>query len=233
MGKSLSRERLEAHFRQDGYGFEETGTVGKGQGLVRKRPNAGAVERTWRAENWSKQREPPPSEIDTSSCSPQDQLRQKFNDNVNKAEHEALRENTLFELSEEIEQHDMLQTENSSKAIDDTDGKALDVSFTGQAKGNTDDMDEGEDFVYDTYVRHRHQPNEVQFGDDGFVGPLNTAAKDKVGILVIEEEDEDAWESFAQEEDSDVDCLSDEEDENGRSHFSFFYSFFVSFFLSC
>ena len=64
------------------------------------------------------------------------------------------------------------------------------------------DSDEG-DFVYDTYVR---QPDTAVSLDE---------MNGNIGILVITEEDQEVWESYIEDEDSDKDWNSEEEDENG------------------
>lgn len=64
------------------------------------------------------------------------------------------------------------------------------------------DSDDG-DFVYDTYVR---EPDTAVSIDE---------MNGNIGILVITEEDQEVWESYIDEDDSDKDWNSEEEDENG------------------
>jgi hypothetical protein len=69
--------------------------------------------------------------------------------------------------------------------------------------------DHEDDYVYETYIRVRY--------DDETHQPLHLA--DNVGVLVIEEGDEDLWQKYV---DSDDDTDWDEEDSNGESRFDLF-----------
>lgn len=68
------------------------------------------------------------------------------------------------------------------------------------------------DFVYETYIKVQHEQGGTPLTDDWGV---------KVGVLVIDEEDEDLWNKYV---DSDQEDEWDEEDSNGESklclHFS-------------
>lgn len=77
------------------------------------------------------------------------------------------------------------------------------------------DSESQDDFVYDTYLRTK--PAMVSFQSDGAmdIHQIENVANGKVGILVIAERDEAAWEAYGEEEESDKDWNSEEEDENG------------------
>ena len=77
------------------------------------------------------------------------------------------------------------------------------------------DSESQDDFVYDTYLRTK--PAMVGFRSDWpmDIDQLNIVASGKVGILVIAEQDEEAWEAYGEDEESDKDWNSEEEDENG------------------
>lgn len=77
------------------------------------------------------------------------------------------------------------------------------------------DGESQDEYVYDTYLRTK-QPL-VGFQSDGpmDIDQLEIATDGKVGVLVIAEEDEAAWEAYGDEEESDKDWNSEEEDENG------------------
>ncbi|KAJ9639529.1 hypothetical protein H2199_006564 [Coniosporium tulheliwenetii] len=68
------------------------------------------------------------------------------------------------------------------------------------------DSDEG-DFVYDTYVR---EPDTAVSIDE---------MNGNIGILVITEEDQEVWESYIDDDDSDKDWNSEEEDENAEDYY--------------
>jgi hypothetical protein len=73
------------------------------------------------------------------------------------------------------------------------------------------------DFVYDTYLRTTHVVVGAQLDTPMDIDTLEHIEIGKVGILIIAEQDEAVWETFAEEEEgeSDKDWNSEEEDENG------------------
>ena len=78
------------------------------------------------------------------------------------------------------------------------------------------DLECPDEFVYDTYLRTKPAMVGLQSDCPMDIDQLNMLANGKVGILVIAEQDEEAWEAYAEEEESDKDWNSEEEDENGR-----------------
>lgn len=72
-------------------------------------------------------------------------------------------------------------------------------------------------YVYDTYIRAAGNRENMTLAV--FEGPRRTAPPsiqaDKVGILVIDEQDEQDWEEFLEDAASDKDWDTDDEDENG------------------
>lgn len=78
------------------------------------------------------------------------------------------------------------------------------------------DIESEKDFVYDTYVRSSGQvvitPKDMT---EPRVSELENIDNNTIGILVIEDEDQEIWETFAEEEGSDKEWNSEEEDENG------------------
>lgn len=73
-----------------------------------------------------------------------------------------------------------------------------------------------EDFVYDTYVRSSGQvvskPKDMT---EPMISEAGNVDSNRIGILVIEDADQEIWETFAEEGESDNEWDSDEEDENG------------------
>lgn len=78
------------------------------------------------------------------------------------------------------------------------------------------EIESEEDFVYDTYVRSSGQlvsrPKDMA---EPMISEAGNVENNRIGILVIEEADQEIWETFAEEEESDKEWNSDEEDENG------------------
>lgn len=78
------------------------------------------------------------------------------------------------------------------------------------------DIESEEDFVYDTYVRSCGQvvskPKDMT---EPMICEAGNIENNRIGILVIEDADQEIWETFAEEEESDKEWNSDEEDENG------------------
>ena len=91
-------------------------------------------------------------------------------------------------------------------------------SPTGDLVANpAGDHDNDEDWVTDTYLRH---PNSEVEPADGGTTSLGSKGQTAIGLLVITDEDEEIWESYAQHEDSDSDVDTDEDDENGMLFFT-------------
>ena len=76
------------------------------------------------------------------------------------------------------------------------------------AKDNDTTMEDAdEDYVFDTFIRQSTEPTALQ--SDGLL--------ERVGYLVIEKEDEDLWEMYADDDfDSVKDWDSEQDDENGE-----------------
>lgn len=78
------------------------------------------------------------------------------------------------------------------------------------------EIESEEDFVFDTYVRSSAQvvskPNDMT---EPMISEAGNIENNSIGILVIEDADQEIWDTFAEEEESDKEWNSDEEDENG------------------
>lgn len=96
-----------------------------------------------------------------------------------------------------------------------TDIKSVD-SGGDQVMDDVIEIESEEDFVYDTYVRSSGQvvskPKDMT---EPMVSEAGNVESNTIGILVIEDADQEIWETFAEEEESDKEWNSDEEDENG------------------
>lgn len=95
------------------------------------------------------------------------------------------------------------------------DVKSVD-SGGDQIMADVIEIESEEDFVYDTYVLSSGQ---VVIKPKDTVEPMISKAgyvdNNRIGILVIEDADQEIWETFAEGEESDKEWNSDEEDENG------------------
>ena len=93
-----------------------------------------------------------------------------------------------------------------------------DGSLKSQKSNSTVDDDTDEDFVYDTYVRYERlsilsTTGQPKLDINAFGHELGF---NSVGILDIStQEDQELWEQFADDQESDKDWNSEEEDENG------------------
>ncbi|KAL8823459.1 MAG: hypothetical protein Q9191_005838 [Dirinaria sp. TL-2023a] len=76
-------------------------------------------------------------------------------------------------------------------------------------------------YVYDTYLRAAENRENVTldvFDGPGRTAPLSMQA-DKVGILVIDEQNEQNWEEFLEDAPSDKDWDTDDDDENAEDYY--------------
>ena len=189
----------------------------------RKRPNATAAERKWRAATWAN----PPKPYAAAGTFAR--TAEKINEPSNKWNYESVR---LAEQLQEVALEEIYASEERAKGL----------SASGQPKikpkppktrqimtksltvdGGEDDLmmnfinfDNDGDFVIDTYVRSSSQPFEVTEAANPNYHSLHAIDHSNIGVLIIEDEEEEAlWEAFAEDRQSDQEWNSEEEDENG------------------
>ena len=188
----------------------------------RKRPNATAAERKWRAENWGKSFEP-----------------EQANDIAHKAAESVKKPSNQWHYGSI-----KLAAELHEIALQET--QAQDVRRPGEPKvkpkpprprqSNTQhlaihenwdedmpdvDLDDETEFVLDTYVILNTQQNDLPNSTAQYIDSLQGIENGNVGVLVIEDEEEALWETFGEDQESDREWNSEEEDENGlltRAH---------------
>ncbi|EXJ92575.1 hypothetical protein A1O3_01127 [Capronia epimyces CBS 606.96] len=110
---------------------------------------------------------------------------------------------------------DQLADELAALAMEldpDVKGKAEDAGAPSRPVPEPEDTkmissDHEENYVYETYIRVRH--------DDETPDPISMIESNNVGVLVIEDEDEDLWQKYAG---SDDDTDWDEEDSNAEEN---------------
>lgn len=172
-----------------------------------KRPTANAKERQWRAETWKQ------SDKATAGASPIPQPDSKLVDAL-----------TRFAMEEEA--RDEARTKPKVASIPKRPVQrykdrhpeefAARTAQPPTQNGSPDvDMDmeldpsDDEDYVYDTYVRTK-EPVMLPTMDNG------DSAHDKIGYLVITEQDQPFWETYFEDEASENEFDTDDEDENGK-----------------
>ena len=189
----------------------------------RKRPNATAVERKWRTENWANRRK--------SNETNENLIRRAENvdEPSNQWNYESIR---LAEQLQEVALAEIRACEEgakgpsgggklkvkpkSPKPRQSRTEKLADEGSEKDVIPGLGDIDDDGDYVLDTYVRSNAQPFEVPEPAGSYHDPLHRTDHGNIGILVIENEEEEAlWETFAEDQESDLEGNSEEEDENG------------------
>lgn len=170
----------------------------------RKRPLATVAERKWRSENWTS----------SAGANIADQNSSK-------------KEQALLELANDLQQYALEITQNApetngDKAVQEKrfqpklaeprDRQEWGPNVAGTDGGDTMDIsgieDEVDDFIYETYQRLT----------DPLGAPFMANNLNRMGVLVVAEEDQNAWETYGVEDTStDTEWNSEEEDENGKS----------------
>lgn len=188
---------------------------------VRKRPNATPAERKWRTDTWGRPVEP------AASVTKPPKLAQSVNEPSDQWDYESP------QLAEQLQQIALQEIHAQEKGLKDLSQPQLktqpkppkprqpnlqqSVERICGDYAMTDGVDSDEDshYVFDTYVRSR----VAQDGDAHFIDP-DVDAKQGIssgtfGIIVIDDDQEDLWETYGEDQESDAELDSEEEDENG------------------
>ena len=183
-----------------------------------KRPNAALEEVKWRAKTWNR----PANTKDYGSSSIYDSSRQE------KAylsyEEESLElAMQLQELAMQITKENADRTSTAEQQPQQRfqprpqKSRLVKAHYDREVPRPGPDDSEG-DFVYDTYVRSEGPIKAEQHQNAAHLDTLMSDAPTATyGLLVIEHEDEESWEIFAEDNDSDRGWDTDDEDENGKS----------------
>lgn len=192
----------------------------------RKRPLVSAVEQKWRTENWAK------PTIADREIHRKAKTAQSIDEPSSQWDYGS---EVLTAQLQQVASHEVdLATANwkdisnaSQLKVQPKPPKARQLNIQHQAdacSANVSIMDISEDgnedeYVYDTYVRSTGRPACASVkSSEGDMGLLQSIDQSKIGILIIAEEDQEEWETFAEvDQDSDKDWNSEEEDENGSS----------------
>ncbi len=180
---------------------------------IRKRPNVNAAERAWRLETWGKQNavsgEIEPEKKDKAATS---------------------WDAESMEIAQELQQIALEQSRAAPKLPTATTPKikpkppgprrtteivTAEDDISNQI--NASNLDEDGDYIIDTYIRTPLQTFDLDIKPGAGFDPVGKIDTGKIGILVIEEDQEKLWEDFGDEDQSEVEFESDEEDENGTA----------------
>ena len=189
----------------------------------RKRPMVNAAEQKWRIENWDNSTK---ADSDTQG---KPRTAQSIKEPSSQWD---LNSEVLAEQLQEV----VFQEMNAVRATPENDKTARQLKVQPKppkprqftVKQNIDAFTEDEstmdvidnehedNYVYDTYVRSVAD-GSIKSSEEN-MNCLQDIDNSKIGILIIAEEDQEEWETFAEgDQDSDKDWNSEEEDENGSS----------------
>lgn len=221
-GKVKSAARHEVVSFSEGIQRKESHTLEPDH--IRKKPKATPAERRWRTENWDR----PNRQAENVG------LGTGTGKNINDPSHQWDYESPeLLEQLQQITCQEMqIQEEKPAHVacipklkIKPKPPKPRQPAVQcGTHKGDEDDImtdeltpeGDNDDFVFDTYVRLHSHPTKVANPAKQPADPSQCFGYTNMGILIIDEgEDEDLWETFGEELDSDPEWNSEEEDENG------------------
>ena len=187
----------------------------------RKRPSATLEERKWRAGNWNKPIEPKHNTRTDLESDQKVELASKWN--VESPEFaEQLQQIALQEIQAEEQRarvkssHRQLETQpKPPKSRQPIMQQATDVGSGDVAMTDSDVLDEESNYVFDTYVRSTAQPFGTGESAELHVDPLQGIDHGSIGIVVIDDDEEELWETYGEVQESDPGWNSEEEDENG------------------
>ena len=186
----------------------------------RKRPGVTAEERKWRATNWGRSVEPgihaeattesartiePFKNWDIESPELAEQLQQIAVDEIISEEARAAPGDGHIRLKSQPKPPKPRQAKTQGAV----DAGKIDVDMT-----DSNDLEDDNMYVVDTYVRSIAQPTSIE-DSDSYVDPLRGFNQGNIGILVIDEDEEGLWETYGEIQESDPEENSEEEDENG------------------
>ena len=189
----------------------------------RKRPNATATERKWRAETWDKStKSRQPAEKGTRMTSQTSQPSQNWN--YESPELAVQLQKTALEEMRIQEEHPKKCNTNQQLKIKPQPPRPRRplTNASSHEEGEDDEMtdaialNDDTEFVFDTYVRSNAHPHKNVGASDHVTDLLQHIDQSKTGILLIGDgEEEVLWETFGEEVNNDTDWNSEEEDENG------------------
>ncbi len=191
----------------------------------RRRPNASATERQWRADNWSRAKAVGPFANPSSRTGTSIETQSSLWDYDSTQLVEQLQEIARQESSKYTTPETSPKRGATNKLKSRPKVPALryaarhpedsPISDTAATMDLSSDVGDDSDYVYDTYIRQPGEPIIVDNDVNMETAEPEDFLQGKVGLLVITEEDQERWEAFAEDDDSEKDWNSEEEDENG------------------
>ena len=190
---------------------------------IRKRPNATTEEQKWRADNWKKPAEPNANTRKVRE--PAHKLEFTSQWNVESPDlAEQLQQIALQEIQAE-EQRASVKSSNRQLKTQPTppvprQAKMQQTADTedGDVKmADTSGHNEESDYVFDTYIRSIAPLTGSEESTELQADPLHGIDYGNIGILVIDNEEQELWDTYGEAQESDPEWNSEEEDENGRS----------------
>ncbi|KAL8759880.1 MAG: hypothetical protein Q9199_000445 [Rusavskia elegans] len=202
----------------------------------RKRPLASPAERKWRAQTW---KQPYDDVANSTAYTASSQVKASAPGDDSDASLALARELQQFALEETLRADEprhlitnmgpkimpkppkprLAKEEEEEEGAEEADTSINSEKFRKNVVKLGEDEEDPDTFVIDVYVR---QPEHL-IAERPVALPitsLETAGPGQVGLLVIEDEDQETWELYAEEEQSSDDgWSSDEDDENAEDYY--------------
>lgn len=179
-----------------------------------KRPNATAVEKAWRNKTWKHISQPRQRD-----GKPQSPKQTKTDDRFDAHSMElAMQLQQYVEKESQPQNHkenssDQRQPKIRPKPPKTRESKETAVRSEPNAISIANNPEKKSEFIYDTYIR-----DVVNLSQPGLSAcQIQRFETDKVGIIVIEEAEEEVWDTFGEYDESGSESDGDEDDENGKS----------------
>jgi len=181
----------------------------------RKRPNATAEEKAWRQQTWKK-----PACIDMYHAVASIGRKNDSPDDFDPCSMELAMQLNQYALEESRTQNVKEVKKNMpTPKVKPKPPKPRGVKhpmlpsdpYTEKWSSSSSDLGEESNFIFDIYIRGALSSLDVEI----HASPIDGIEDGKVGLLVIEDDEEAIWEAFGEDDDSDLECNSEEDDENG------------------
>ena len=188
-----------------------------------KKPSATTEEVKWRAKTWKKE-----AQIDKNSDTNAEIPQRSINSPKSYGDYS-------LELAMQLQEFALQETQTNPSETPAKQPKAplkfqpkpararperMEISVEENRNNKSvafpDAPESDELFVYDTFVRSKGL-NQMDFSDEGLTSNQVAQRRSReVGLLIIQEQDEEEWQEYAEEIESERECDTDDEDENGK-----------------
>ena len=185
--------------------IEDHETQSNANSTIRKRPNVNAAERAWRLETWSDQNAVPEQN--------EPEVKSQPATSWNAASMQIVQELQQITLDQSSAAIDLPKATKPKFQPKPPPPRRIPQVAPSPVAHNL--LNDDGDYIIDTYVRAPVDMHDMEIRPGSPFDSLKGLESSKVGILVIEENQEEAWEGFGDDEHSEPEFQSDEEDENG------------------